>query len=112
MAGLAAAISAARHGAGVVLMRDRAVPGGNASSQCRVHICGADRHNRISNLRETGILEGLRLANPAANPQRSFSEGGREFVSLPRGASHGRDARGGHGRDAHATFERDPTWAH
>ncbi|MHC4715481.1 MAG: FAD-dependent oxidoreductase, partial [Planctomycetota bacterium] len=48
------------------------VLGGNASSECRVHICGADRSNRIPNARETGILEELRLGNLRWNPQRSF----------------------------------------
>ena len=73
MAGLCAALSAARHGAQVVLMHDRPVLGGNASSECRVHICGADRHNRIKNMRETGILEELRMENLYHNPNRSFS---------------------------------------
>jgi hypothetical protein len=54
-------------------MHDRPVLGGNASSECRVHICGADRHNSIKNLRETGILEELRLENLYRNPNRSFS---------------------------------------
>ena len=73
MAGLIAALAAARHGARVALMHDRPVLGGNASSECRVHICGADRHNMTAHLRETGILEELRLANLRHNPQRSFS---------------------------------------
>ena len=73
MAGLAAAIAAARHGAKVVLMHERPVLGGNASSECRVHICGADRHNKIPNMRETGILEELRLENLRRNPNRVFS---------------------------------------
>ena len=47
--------------------------GGNASSECRVHICGADIHNRRPNLRETGILEELRLENLYRNPQRNYS---------------------------------------
>ena len=72
MAGLVAAIAAARHGARVVLIQDRPVLGGNASSETRVHICGADRHNGIKNLRETGILEEIRLENLYRNPQRSF----------------------------------------
>lgn len=72
MAGFCAALAAARHGARVVLMHDRPVLGGNASSECRVHICGADRHNSIPNLRETGILEEVRLDNLARNPMRSF----------------------------------------
>ncbi len=72
MAGLVAAVAAARHGASVVLMHDRPVLGGNASSECRVHICGADRHNRFPNLRETGILEELRLENLSRNPNRIY----------------------------------------
>jgi len=73
MAGLCSAIAAARRGANVVLIHDRPVLGGNASSECRVHICGADRHNTIPNMRETGILEELRLENLHRNGQRSFS---------------------------------------
>jgi hypothetical protein len=73
MAGLTAAIAAARHGASVLLMQDRPVLGGNASSEIRVHICGADRHNQIPNLRETGILEEIRLENLRRNPNRNFS---------------------------------------
>ncbi|MFP4052981.1 MAG: FAD-dependent oxidoreductase [Phycisphaerae bacterium] len=73
MAGLAAAVSAARYGARVVLMHERPVLGGNASSECRVHVCGADRHNALPYLRETGLLEELRMTNLRYNPQRSFS---------------------------------------
>jgi hypothetical protein len=73
MTGLAAALAAARHGAQVVLMQDRPVLGGNASSECRVHICGADRHNSIKYMRETGILEELRLTNLYRNPNKNFS---------------------------------------
>ena len=73
MAGLCAALAAARHGARTVLIHDRPVLGGNASSECRVHICGADRHNGIRNIRETGILEEIRLENLARNPNRNFS---------------------------------------
>lgn len=73
MAGLCAAIAAARHGARVVLMHDRPVFGGNASSECRVHIGGADRHNSVKNMRETGILEEIRMENLYRNPNRNFS---------------------------------------
>ncbi|OGV73631.1 MAG: hypothetical protein A2269_01815 [Lentisphaerae bacterium RIFOXYA12_FULL_60_10] len=73
MAGLCAAMAAARHGMRVVLMHDRPVLGGNASSECRVHICGADRHNHIKNMRETGILEEIRMENLLRNPNRNFS---------------------------------------
>ena len=73
LAGLCAALAAARHGAEVILMHDRPVLGGNSSSEIRMHICGADRRNAIPNLRETGILEELRLENLYRNPQRSYS---------------------------------------
>ncbi len=72
-AGIAAAIAAARHGVNVFLMHDRPVLGGNASSECRVHICGADRHNSIPHMRETGILEELRMLNLQRNPGANFT---------------------------------------
>ena len=52
MAGMAAAISAAREGRKVVLMHERPVLGGNASSEIRMWICGAHGENN----RETGDL--------------------------------------------------------
>ena len=55
MAGLCAAVAAARHGARVALMQDRPVLGGNASSEIRMWICGAKGDDN----RETGILESL-----------------------------------------------------
>ncbi|MFW6132933.1 MAG: FAD-dependent oxidoreductase [Planctomycetota bacterium] len=73
MAGLTAAVTAARHGAKVVLMHDRPVPGGNASGECRVHICGADRAGGIPHMRETGLLEEIRLDNLRRNPDKVFS---------------------------------------
>ncbi len=73
MAGVCVALAAARHGQQVILMHDRPVLGGNASSECRVHIQGADRNNGIPNMRETGILEELRLENLFRNPDKSFS---------------------------------------
>lgn len=73
LAGIGAALSAARHGARVVIMQDRPVLGGNASSECRMHICGADRCNSTPHLRETGIVEELRLEALRHNQQRSQS---------------------------------------
>ena len=52
MAGLCAAVAAARRGAKTVLMQDRAVLGGNASSEIRMWICGAHGDNN----KETGIV--------------------------------------------------------
>ena len=59
MAGLIAAVSAARHGAKVLLMQDRPVLGGNASSEIRMWICGA----RGPDAKETGLLEEIMLTN-------------------------------------------------
>jgi hypothetical protein len=76
-AGVACAIAAARQGARVVLCQDRPVLGGNASSEIRMHICGANgtRHGKdlVLEPRETGIIEEIRLENAARNAQRSPS---------------------------------------
>lgn len=73
MAGICAALAAARHGARTVLIHNRPVLGGNASSEIRMHICGADVHGKRPNARETGIIEELLLENRRRNPQNSFS---------------------------------------
>ena len=69
MAGLCAAIAAARNGIRVVLVHDRPVLGGNASSEIRMWICGAHGEDN----RETGILEELVLANYYSNPGLKYS---------------------------------------
>ena len=69
ISGVCAAISAARHGIKVVLMQDRPVLGGNASSEIRMWICGAHGDNN----RETGILEELELENLYRNPEANFN---------------------------------------
>ncbi len=65
--GIAAAIAAARHGANVVLVNDRSVLGGNASTEIDVGISGAGHTdaNRVSMnpgifVKETGIIDELR----------------------------------------------------
>ncbi|MBE6696260.1 MAG: FAD-dependent oxidoreductase [Ruminococcaceae bacterium] len=68
IAGMCAAISAAREGASVVLMHERAVLGGNASSEIRMWICGSFGENN----RETGILEEIALENMYRNPSKSY----------------------------------------
>jgi hypothetical protein len=69
MAGLCAAVAAARHGARTVLLHDRPVLGGNASSEVRMWICGAHgKHNK-----ETGILEEVQLDNQFLNPDGNWS---------------------------------------
>ncbi len=72
MAGMCAAISSARHGAKTVLIQNRPVLGGNASSEIRMHICGADKHCQRKNARETGIIEEIQLKNKARNPEHSY----------------------------------------
>ncbi|MBQ7667430.1 MAG: FAD-dependent oxidoreductase [Kiritimatiellae bacterium] len=69
MAGLCAALAAARRGAKTVLVQDRPVLGGNASSEVRMHICGAHGPNR----RETGILEEIQLENLRYNAGSCWS---------------------------------------
>lgn len=69
MSGMIAAISAARHGARVVLMHDRPVLGGNASSEIHMWIRGAaGKENR-----EAGILQELELENIYRNPTMNYS---------------------------------------
>lgn len=69
MTGLIAAVAAARRGAKVVLIHDRPVLGGNASSEVRMWICGAHGHHR----KETGILEEIQLLNLKRNPDGNYS---------------------------------------
>ena len=69
LAGLCAALSSARHGAKTLLMQDRPVLGGNASSEIRMWICGAHGDNN----RETGIVEELLLENQYLNPEKNYS---------------------------------------
>lgn len=69
MAGLCAALASARHGAKTLLMQDRPVLGGNASSEIRMWICGA--HGRDN--RETGMIEELLLENQYLNPEKNYS---------------------------------------
>lgn len=71
LAGTFAAIAAARHGAKVVLMQDRPMLGGNASSEIRMWVSGAG--SRVRNLQETGIMEEVLLENMYRNPTRNFS---------------------------------------
>ncbi len=69
LAGMCAAISAARHGLKVALIQDRPVLGGNSSSEIRVPVCGAQGLNN----RETGILEEISLDNSYRNPLSNYS---------------------------------------
>lgn len=66
LAGVCAAIAAAREGVRVVLMSDRPVLGGNASSEIRMWVCGAQGEN----VAETGILEEIYMENLKRNPYK------------------------------------------
>lgn len=69
MAGIAASIAAARQGSKVVLIQNRPVLGGNASSEVRVWVCGATATGHQRFARETGIIGELYLENQYRNPE-------------------------------------------
>lgn len=69
LAGVCAALAAARHGAKVVLVQDRPVLGGNASSEIRMGILGAHGDEN----KEAGILEELQLRNFYHNPLMRYT---------------------------------------
>lgn len=68
LSGICAAIAAARRGSRVLLMHDRPVLGGNASSEIRMWVCGALGENN----KETGILEEIQLENLRRNPALNY----------------------------------------
>ncbi|MBN1624812.1 MAG: FAD-dependent oxidoreductase, partial [Clostridia bacterium] len=72
ISGLLAAIASARHGAQTALVHNRSVLGGNASSEIRMHICGAAVSGGRENARETGILEEILLENRKRNYYDEF----------------------------------------
>src|SRR5690606_25774789 len=71
LSGVCAAITAARQGLEVVLVQDRPVLGGNASSEVRLWVLGATSHmgnnNRWS--REGGVIDELLVENMYRNPE-------------------------------------------
>lgn len=77
MSGVCSALAAAREGARVVLCQDRPVLGGNASSEIRMHIVGANssrpQEALLLEARESGLIEEIRLENAYRNPQGSPS---------------------------------------
>ena len=74
MSGLCCALAAARSGIKVVLIHDRPVLGGNASSEIRMGIGGAYRMGQgEKDVRETGIIEELFLENFYRNPSLKYS---------------------------------------
>ncbi len=69
LAGICAAVAAARKGIKVVLMHERPVLGGNASSEIRMWVCGAKGKNN----RETGIIEEICMENLYRNPTKNYN---------------------------------------
>jgi hypothetical protein len=69
LAGLCAAVAASRRGVKTVLMHDRPVLGGNASSEIRMWVCGAHGEN----MRETGLIEEIQLENRYRNSSPNYS---------------------------------------
>ena len=70
IAGMCAAIAAARNGSTVVLIHDRSRLGGNASSEIRMHISGSSVLRTV--WREIGILEEMVLDDAVMNPQTAY----------------------------------------
>lgn len=70
IAGICAAVSAARRGVKTALVQDRPVLGGNASSEVRMWIRGAS--NGFPLYREGGIVEEISMRNLYFNPTLSF----------------------------------------
>ncbi len=73
MAGLCAAVAAARQGTHTALVHARPVLGGNASSEIRVHISGADQSLKQPDYAEGGLLYEMMLENKSCNEQFSYS---------------------------------------
>ena len=71
MAGICCAITAARAGLKVVLIQDRPVLGGNASSEVRLWILGATSHMGNNNrwAREGGVIDEILVENLYRNPE-------------------------------------------
>lgn len=73
LAGLSAAVAAARHGVRTVLIHDRPVLGGNSSSEVRVTTHGAANFHAYA--RETGILSELLVEERARNHEAMGENG-------------------------------------
>ena len=73
LSGVCSAIASARHGAKTALIHARPVFGGNASSEIRMHVCGASANMAKPMLEEGGILYELLLENKAFNDYFNYS---------------------------------------
>jgi len=79
MAGICAAVASARNGARTMLVQDRPVLGGNASSEIRVPVSGAygdvvtrDGRKTVIENREGGLIEEIKLENVYRNPTANW----------------------------------------
>ena len=84
LAGICTAIAAARHGTQVVLMHERAMLGGNASSEIRMWVCGANGEDN----RETGLIEELSLSNLHYNPYKIYNLWDAQMYALAKAEPH------------------------
>ena len=92
-AGVCAALAAAREGATVVLCQDRSVLGGNASSEIRMHVVGADSNGYRCGFpleveaRESGLIEEMTESDASQRTGGpSIDSSGRIDVSFLRDA--------------------------
>jgi len=71
LSGVCCAITAARQGVRVLLVQDRPVLGGNASSEVRLWVLGATSHMGNNNrwAREGGVIDELLVENMYRNPE-------------------------------------------
>src|SRR6186713_370225 len=71
VSGVCCAITAAREGLKVILVQDRPVLGGNASSEVRLWILGATSHMGNNNrwAREGGVIDEILVENTYRNPE-------------------------------------------
>jgi len=78
MAGVSAAVSAARLGAKTCLIQDRPVFGGNSSSEIRVVPNGSARYHAYA--KETGIISELLIEERARSSETTMENGGMNSV--------------------------------
>lgn len=71
LSGICCAVTAAREGLKVVLVQDRSVLGGNASSEVRLWVLGATSHMGNNNrwAREGGVIDEILVENTYRNPE-------------------------------------------
>jgi hypothetical protein len=71
LSGICAAVTAARQGIRVILVQDRPVLGGNASSEVRLWVLGATSHMGNNNrwAREGGVIDEVLVENMWRNPE-------------------------------------------